>query len=100
MRPTPLVVALVLTVSTAIAHDTKGPHGGKIADIGSFHAELATKEKTIEVYLTDPTNKAVPVTGYTGLAILLVGGKSERVQLEPAGEGPSSTRTVRFRSRG
>ena len=90
MRPTPVVFALVLAVAPAIAHDTKGPHGGRIADVGPFHAELTSKENTIEVYVSDSANKAVPIAGYKGLAILLISGKSERVQLEPAGDNKLS----------
>jgi hypothetical protein len=61
----------------------KGPHGGRVVQAGDYHVELVAKDKLIEVFLTDATDKPVGPAGFKGLAILVVGGKSTRVPLEP-----------------
>ena len=78
-------VVFMLAAGTALAHDAKGPNGGRIMDLGSFHGELTAKGSTVELYVTDTNNKAVAVDRYKGLAVIAVGGKSERIELSPAG---------------
>ena len=85
MRRFSFVLVFILATAPAFAHDAKGPNGGRVTDLGPFHAELTAKGSTVELYVTDAANKAVAVDGYKGLAILAVGGKSERVELAPAG---------------
>jgi hypothetical protein len=85
MRRSSIVLFLVLATAPAFAHDAKGPNGGRVKDLGPFHAELTAKGSTVELYVTDTANKAVAVDGYKGLAVLAVGGKSERIDLAPAG---------------
>src|SRR4051812_18614159 len=63
MRRFSFVLVFMLATAPAFAHDAKGPNGGR-------------------VYLTDTANTAVAMDRYKGLA---VGGKSERVDLAPAG---------------
>ena len=84
MRRLSLVFVLLLTVAPSVAHDSTGPNGGRVTDLGPFHAELVAKGNTAELYVTDTASKAVAMEGYRGLAILLVGGKSERIELAPA----------------
>ena len=84
MRFRVLILAALLAVHAAFAHDKVGPHGGPIADLGMFHGELVTKEKVVDLYVTDGAEQPVPVAGYMGIAILVAGAKSERVTLEPA----------------
>ena len=79
------VLVVLLVAVPAGAHETNGPNGGQVVDIGPFHAELAAKGNTVDIYVTDTADKAVPAAGYKGVAILLIGGKSERVVLEAAG---------------
>ena len=86
MRRFSLALAFILAIAPAVAHDAKGPNGGRVKDLGPFHAELTAKGSTVELYVeTDTANKAVAVDGYTGLAVLAIGGKSERIDLAPAG---------------
>ena len=80
-----IITAILLAVSNALAHEIpKGPHGGRVVDAGQLHVELVAKDNVVEVYLTDSADKAVPATGYKGVAILLIAGKSQRITLEPA----------------
>ncbi len=84
MRRLTVVLAAFLAAVPALAHDSIGPNGGRVTDMGSFHAELLVKGSTVELYVTDSTNKAIATEGHKGLAILAVGGKSERVDLLPS----------------
>ena len=82
-----MITTIFLTASNAFAHEKpKGPHGGRVADAGQLHVELVAKGDVVEVYLTDSADKAIAAAGYKGLAILLIGGKSQRITLEPASD--------------
>jgi hypothetical protein len=82
-----LILAIFLLAAPALAHEKeKGPNGGRVLDTGQVHVELVAKDNVIEVFLTDKDDKAIPAASHKGIAILLVGGKSQRVTLEPAGE--------------
>lgn len=78
--------AIILIVAApAFAHEiAKGPHGGRVVEAGSYHVELVAANNAIEVFLTDTSDKPVAPAGFKGLAILVIGGKSARVTLEPA----------------
>src|SRR6188472_4181860 len=84
MRRLDFLLVFVLAAAPAFAHDNQGPNGGRVKDLGPFHAELTAKGSTVELYVTDTTIKAIAMDGDTGLAILAVGGKSERIDLAPA----------------
>jgi hypothetical protein len=79
------ILAMLLLVSPALAHETKGPHGGQQVDAGAKHVELLTKGATVEVFVLDEDGKLVDAGGYKGVAILVVGGKPARIPLAPAG---------------
>jgi hypothetical protein len=80
-----MALALLVGVSApALAHEAKGPNGGRMVDAGSYHAELVAKQQTIEVYISDSADKPVAPAGFKAVAILVVGGKSQRITLEPA----------------
>lgn len=83
---TALAFALLIGAGPAAAHQPRlGPHGGALVDAGSHHAELvADGSATVTVHLSDPSDAAVPSTGFKAEAILIVGGKPVRFPLEPA----------------
>jgi hypothetical protein len=76
-----LSFVFMLITASAFAHDSTGPNGGRVTDLGPFHAELIARGSTVELYVTDADNKAIAMDGYKGLAILVVGGRSERIDL-------------------
>jgi hypothetical protein len=93
-------LALVLLLTPALSplplaaqghsHD-KGKNGGQVTDAGSYHVEAVAKGETLTVYLNDhDSDKPIPTAGFKGLAILVVGGKTERVTLAPAGQNELS----------
>ena len=86
----PKILAALLMVlflaSEGSASDVVNQHGGRAVDAGEYHVELVAKADTVDVYLADHDNKAIRSAGFKGLAILIIGGKSQRIVLAPAGE--------------
>jgi hypothetical protein len=78
------LAASVLAALPVCAHEAVGQHGGRVADAGRFHVELVAKGETVDVFVSDDGQKPVPVAGFKGTAILVVGGKPARVPLAPA----------------
>jgi hypothetical protein len=68
----------------ASAHDAKGPNGGRVLDAGEYHVELVAAGTKIDVFITDGADKPIAADGFKGVAILIVGGKSQRIVLEPS----------------
>jgi hypothetical protein len=71
----------------AYAHQAKGPHGGRIVDAAPYHAELVAKDKAIEIFLSDGSEKPVNPSGFKGIAIFSLAGKAERITLVPSERG-------------
>jgi HME family heavy-metal exporter len=90
-RPKADIVADIrarLAAAPALAHEPdKGPNGGARVDGGPFHGELAPEGATVRVFVTGPSYEPVPVDGFAGTALLVIGGKTTRVPLAPAGDG-------------
>ena len=78
-----MIAALLTSTGSALAHDAKGPHGGRIVDAGPYHAELVVKSDVVDVFLSDANDKPVAASGFKGTAILVADGKSQRVVLAP-----------------
>lgn len=83
-----LIAAATLALAVpAFAHAPKPKHGGRIVLAGSLHVELVARDGgAVEVHLLNHVDQAVTVSGYKGVAILAVEGKSQRIVLEPAGD--------------
>lgn len=79
-----LLVTLLLLGSPALAHDAPRNHGGVVADVGPYHAELVVKGQTVDLYLTDDGNREVQAGPFKGVAILIVEGKPQRIVLSPS----------------
>ncbi|KQO80510.1 hypothetical protein ASF36_09865 [Methylobacterium sp. Leaf90] len=80
---TALIGSLLLTVPVC-AHEAAGKNGGRMTDAGAYHVELVAKDKTVDVYVLDGSEKPVPSAGFKATAILVVDGKPARVALTPA----------------
>jgi hypothetical protein len=90
-----LAVSALIVALPVFAHEVaKGPHGGRVAEAGDYHVELVAAESLIEVFLTDASDKPVAPTGFKGVAILVIGGKSARVSLEPTNGAKLSGRAA------
>lgn len=82
-------VALILALSLATpisAHDAaKGRNGGPLVDVGNYHMELLVDGTTsVAVVLSDADDRPIPSIGFKGTAILILDGKSQRIELSPA----------------
>lgn len=80
------LVALLATAAPALAHEAKGPNGGRVADAGEYHVELVARGPAVELFITDQKDAPVPPAGFKAVAILTVGGKRVRVELAPAAD--------------
>jgi hypothetical protein len=93
-----LVAAAIFAASTgiALAHAPKvGANGGPQTDAGDYHVEVVARGTTLDVFLRDQDDKAVKADGFKGTAIFVVGGKSQRIPLAPAGDNKlTGTSTV------
>ncbi len=78
---------LAMAASTALAHDpATGPNGGLKVDAGNrYHAELVARgTPDIVLFLYDANDKPIASTGFRGNAILVIDGKTQRFELQPA----------------
>lgn len=82
-----LIGALLAGAGSAWAHDAKGTHGGRVTDAGAYHVEMVVKSDVVDVFISDAGEKPVATSGFKGMAILVAGGKSQRVVLEPVEGG-------------
>lgn len=72
---------------SAFAHaPEKGKNGGQQTDAGNYHVEVVAKGNTLDVFITDHSETPVPTKGFKGTAVLVVGGKAQRIVLAPRGE--------------
>ncbi len=78
-----LIGALLVSAGSAWAHDSRGPHGGRITDAGSYHVEMVVKSDVVDVFISDASDKPVAASGFKATAILVADGKSQRVVLAP-----------------
>jgi hypothetical protein len=70
----------------AFAHGpTSGPHGGVMADAGSYHVEFAAKGDDLALYVSDGDGKPLDVTGAKAEATVLADKKAQKITLSPAG---------------
>ena len=78
-----------IVAGAAFAHEPRpGPNGGWKVDAGAWHAELVANDTpNVVVYLFDGTDQQVSAEGWTGNAILLVGGAAQRFDLVPNANG-------------
>jgi hypothetical protein len=78
-----LMTAALLSAAPSLAHESKGPNGGRVVDAGNYHVELVVGGTDVSVFVTDGDNKPVRPTGFKALAILSAGGKAQRIALTP-----------------
>ena len=81
-----VLTALIIALPVFAHEPAKGPNGGRVAEAGDYHVELVAKGTVVEVFLTDSNDKPVSATGFKGTAILVVGGKSQRIALQSEGD--------------
>lgn len=95
MRLIPIITVLIVLATSTFAHGPgKGPNGGDIAEIGAYHIEITAKGAMLDVFVSDDMDRPVSTTGFKALAILVIDGKTQRVALEPTGDGKKLSGTA------
>ena len=105
MRLNPIIIAIALFVVPAVltpgligpasAHEPrKGPNGGDLVDAGTYHIEVVGRGTTLDVLVSDATDKPLPVTGFKALAIMVIDGKTYCIALVPTTDGAKLTGTA------
>ena len=80
-----LAASIVLAASFQVsAHNPKPREGGRITMAGDYHIELVTRGTSVDAFILGHDDKPIPAAGHKGLALLDVGGKTERIVLAPA----------------
>jgi len=75
-----------MLASPLLAHEpAKGRNGGLRVDAGVYHTELLVDGTTkVVIFLSDVEDKPIPSAGFKGTAILIIDGKSQRIEMLPA----------------
>jgi hypothetical protein len=76
------IAAALMITPPALAHEAKGPNGGRLVDAGEYHVELVVQPAEVAVFVTGAGDQPVPTAGFKGTAILMAGGKAQRIPLE------------------
>lgn len=95
-----LLAALVATVpSIAAAHGpSRGPNGGQMQDIGSYHGELLAQDGSLTFFLYDANDRPLPATGASATAIVLAAGRQQTLAFAPRADGKALVATGEFRA--
>lgn len=93
MNLLPFVLAFALIASPALAHEPrKGPNGGDLVDAGTaYHVEIVGQGATLTVHVSDATDKPLPAAEFKALAIMVIDGKTHRIELAPSADGKTLT---------
>ena len=80
------VVVLTLTAGAVLAHEkpVKGPHGGQMVDVNTYHWELVAEGGELTLYVSDQAENPVATKSAKATASVLAGTKSLTLALEPA----------------
>ena len=78
-----LVLAIAPAVTFAHGERPQASHGGEIQDAQGVWVELVVKADDVTVYVMTEDHKPVPAAQVSGVATVLVGGKSYKVELSP-----------------
>ncbi|MDO9499321.1 hypothetical protein [Falsiroseomonas sp.] len=85
--------------SVALAHGPlRGPNGGQMQDIGSYHGELLAQEGRLTFFLFDANDRPLSASGATATAIVLAGGRQQTVTFAPRPDGAALVASGDFRA--
>jgi hypothetical protein len=95
-----LIAATLLGLpSLALAHGpSRGPNGGQMQDIGSYHGELVAQDGRLTFFLFDTNDRPLSAAGATATAIVLAGGRQQTVTFAPRPDGAALVASGEFRA--
>ncbi len=79
------LLAMAFSAPLAAHEAAKGHNGGLRVDTGKYHTELLVDGSTnVAVFLSDGNDTPISAAGFKATAILIIDGKSQRIELKPA----------------
>jgi hypothetical protein len=94
-----IAAALTLLPSLALAHGpSRGPNGGQMQDIGSYHGELLAQDGRLTFFLFDANDRPLSASGATATAIVLAGGRQQTLTFAPRPDGTALVASGDFRA--
>jgi hypothetical protein len=89
----PFILIFALIAAPALAHEPrKGPNGGDLVDAGTaYHVEVVGQGTTLTVHVSDATDRPLLAGDFKALAIMLIDGKTHRIELAPSADGKTLT---------
>jgi hypothetical protein len=95
-----LIAAILLGLpSLALAHGpSRGPNGGQMQDIGSYHGELVAQDGRLTFFLFDTNDRPLSAAGATATAIVLAGGRQQTLTFAPRVDGAALVASGEFRA--
>lgn len=83
----------------ALAHGPlRGPNGGQMQDIGSYHGELLAQDGRLTFFLFDANDRPLSAHGATATAIVLAGGRQQTLTFAPRPDGTALVASGEFRA--
>lgn len=83
----------------AFAHGpSRGPNGGQMQDIGSYHGELLAQDGRLTFFLFDANDRPLSASGATATAIVLAGGRQQTLTFAPRPDGTALIASGEFRA--
>ena len=102
-RRTALAALAALALApAALAHvpaGGRGPNGGQVQDVGSYHGEMLAKDGEITLFLFDHNDRPVSAREASGTAIVLSEGRQQTLTFAPRADGAALVATGEFRAR-
>lgn len=94
-----IATTLILLPSMALAHGpSRGPNGGQMQDIGSYHGELLAQDGRLTFFVYDTNDRPLSATGATATGIVLAGGRQQTVTFAPRPDGTALVASGEFRA--
>lgn len=94
-----IAATLLVLPSLALAHGpSRGPNGGQMQDLGSYHGELLAQDGRLTFFLYDTNDRPLSATGTTATAIVLAGGRQQTLTLAPRPDGTALVANGEFRA--
>ncbi len=94
-----IAATLLLLPSLALAHGpSRGPNGGQMQDIGSYHGELLAQDGRLTFFLFDTNDRPLFAAGATATAIVLAGGRQQTLTFAPRPDGMALVASGEFRA--
>lgn len=94
-----ITAALLGLPAVASAHGpSRGPNGGQMQDIGSYHGELLAQDGRLIFFLFDANDRPLSANGAAATAIVLAGGRQQTLTFAPQPDGMALVASGDFRA--